>query len=1135
MKKIVFRHGSNLFNYQFLRKMRLTILLLFAAVLSCLSAESYSQITKLSVAENKSTLLDVIRSIENQSEFNFFYNEKVDVNRIISLEMTDKTIFEVLDKALENTSVKYKVLGRQIALYDKLEMEPFLPEPFQERRISGKVTDKDGTPLPGVSIVIKGTTTGTTTGMDGNFQLQVSSEKDILVFSFIGMETQEITIGALTQINLTMVEAAIGLEEVVVIGYGSQKKGNLTGSVSTVKSEDIVKAPLASTTNALTGRLPGLISLQSSGLPGSDAATLSIRGFGAALIIVDGVESSFNSIDPNQIESVSILKDGSASIYGSRAGNGVILVTTKRGNLDKPTITFNTSQTFQGITSFPKPCNAGQYTEMRSEVWLNEGKPAAQVPFTEEQIQKYYDGSDPLFPNTDWFNTLVRKWAPQQQHNFSVRGGSDKIRYYGFIGYLDQQSMWKNNGGEYKRYNFQSNIDAKIFDNLTLQINVSSIVEKKRFPASSQGIGTSSLWPAYWATLPIYPASFPDPTKNSFAFGNGGGGVHLLTNSEICGYNNTDLQNLYGTAALEYKIKTVKGLSVKALTNYLQNYVANKVFYKPAEYFTYDPASQIYTKVGALTSSASLSQAKGQSYSLTQQYSINYDNTFTGGHHITALALYENIDYNSDELSAARINYMTDAIDYLFAGSSTGMNNNGTASEMGRKSYVGRINYIFRNKYLVETTLRVDASAKFASSKRWGYFPGISLGWILTEENFMKSIPIITYLKLRTSYGQSGYDAVGNFQYLAGYNYGQTIILGTGPQQGIVSKGLANPNLTWERISIYNVGFDFSLLKNKIYGEGDVFYRERTGIPANRLTSLPSTFGAALPPENINSQNTRGFEIKLGTSGNNYDFKWIVEGNISWSRSRWDHYEEPLYSDPVQAAIYTNSNRWTDRQYGYISDGLFTSQAEIDALTYTYTIGNSNLRPGCIKYKDLNNDKILDWKDQVEIGKGTTPHWMLGLNTNLMYKNFYLSSLFQGAFGYYSYIQFLTGGTEMSVFPTVVYDLRWTEENNDPDAFIPRLSSPAAAYFTSNNYTSDHWYKKAGYLRLKELTFGYNVPGQWLQKFKLTQLKVYFSGTNLITLDKLKKFGVDPEAPSNNTMYYYPQQKTITLGVSLSF
>jgi len=1135
MKKIVFRHGSNLFNYQFLRKMRLTILLLFAAVLSCLSAESYSQITKLSVAENKSTLLDVIRSIENQSEFNFFYNEKVDVNRIISLEMTDKTIFEVLDKALENTSVKYKVLGRQIALYDKLEMEPFLPEPFQERRISGKVTDKDGTPLPGVSIVIKGTTTGTTTGMDGNFQLQVSSEKDILVFSFIGMETQEITIGALTQINLTMVEAAIGLEEVVVIGYGSQKKGNLTGSVSTVKSEDIVKAPLASTTNALTGRLPGLISLQSSGLPGSDAATLSIRGFGAALIIVDGVESSFNSIDPNQIESVSILKDGSASIYGSRAGNGVILVTTKRGNLDKPTITFNTSQTFQGITSFPKPCNAGQYTEMRSEVWLNEGKPAAQVPFTEEQIQKYYDGSDPLFPNTDWFNTLVRKWAPQQQHNFSVRGGSDKIRYYGFIGYLDQQSMWKNNGGEYKRYNFQSNIDAKIFDNLTLQINVSSIVEKKRFPASSQGIGTSSLWPAYWATLPIYPASFPDPTKNSFAFGNGGGGVHLLTNSEICGYNNTDLQNLYGTAALEYKIKTVKGLSVKALTNYLQNYVANKVFYKPAEYFTYDPASQIYTKVGALTSSASLSQAKGQSYSLTQQYSINYDNTFTGGHHITALALYENIDYNSDELSAARINYMTDAIDYLFAGSSTGMNNNGTASEMGRKSYVGRINYIFRNKYLAETTLRADASAKFASSKRWGYFPGISLGWILTEENFMKSIPIITYLKLRTSYGQSGYDAVGNFQYLAGYNYGQTIILGTGPQQGIVSKGLANPNLTWERISIYNVGFDFSLLKNKIYGEGDVFYRERTGIPANRLTSLPSTFGAALPPENINSQNTRGFEIKLGTSGNNYDFKWIVEGNISWSRSRWDHYEEPLYSDPVQAAIYTNSNRWTDRQYGYISDGLFTSQAEIDALTYTYTIGNSNLRPGCIKYKDLNNDKILDWKDQVEIGKGTTPHWMLGLNTNLMYKNFYLSSLFQGAFGYYSYIQFLTGGTEMSVFPTVVYDLRWTEENNDPDAFIPRLSSPAAAYFTSNNYTSDHWYKKAGYLRLKELTFGYNVPGQWLQKFKLTQLKVYFSGTNLITLDKLKKFGVDPEAPSNNTMYYYPQQKTITLGVSLSF
>lgn len=996
----------------------------------------------------------------------------------------------------------------------------------QKIPIRGAVYAEDNTPLSGVSVNIKGGNEGTATLADGTFSI-AAAQGAILVFTSVGYEEKEVRVTNANSANaVTMIAGSSSLGEVVVVGYGTQKKETVTGSIASVKGEQLTVAPVASTSNALAGRLPGLISQQPSGRPGADAANLRIRGFGSALVIVDGVEASFDNIDANEIESISILKDGAASIYGSRAGNGVILVTTKRGVAGKPVISLNTSKTFQSITVMPKPASSGQYAELRREAWIQAGQPAETAPFTEEQVQKYYDATDPLYPNTDWYDYLLRDWSPQQQHNLSVRGGTEQIRYYGFFGFLDQESMWKRNGGNYKRFNLQSNIDAKISEQLSLQLNFASVYEIRDYPWRPQEDGNA--WQDYWETLPIYPTTLPDPTKISFANGAGTGGAHVTTNSEISGYNNTASQNIRGTLALTYVFKRLRGLSAKAFVNTTQDYSTLKQFTKPVEFYTYDPASDEYTLAGAFGSKAALSIVNSRARTITGQFSLNFDRTFNDDHHITALALYEAIDYNNDYNSATRINFLTPAIDQLFAGSTAGMTNDGSATEMGRTSYVARVNYLYRSKYLLETILRADATAKFPPGKRWGYFPSISAGWRLSEENFMQSVASLDNLKLRLSYGQSGNDGVGNFQYLSGYQYGHTYILDNAIQPGIVSTGLANPYLTWEKIMIYNAGLEFSFWNRKLYGEADVFYRKREGIPTTRIATLPSSFGSALPPENINSLNDRGFELKLGTAGYRGDLSWDLSGNISWSRSKWDHYEEPQYPDPDQQRIYQQSGRWRDRQFGYLSDGLFTSDREIETLPFNQdNQGNISLRPGDIRYKDVNEDGILDWKDQVEIGKGTVPHSMLGFNANLKYRNFDLSLLIQGAFGYYNYIVLYRRATALQ--PAIMYDLRWTPENNDPNASIPRLGGAS-----TNGLTSDFYYEKAGYVRLKAFSLGYNLPTHLLNKLRFEQIRVFVSGNNLLTFDKLKKYQTDPEAPSGQSGYYYPQQKAATIGLNIS-
>lgn len=1079
-------------------------------------------------------LRQLFSTIENQSDYMFFYVDS-DINGIdVSVKVNDTPVETVLDLALAETDLVYEIKDRYITILSKKDEGGgnSAQETARQRDIvvSGQCLNKNRHPLPGVVVMVKGSDTGAVTDSEGKYTIKVPSSTAVLVFSFLGYDAQEIPVGTRSQIDVTMIEIAQQLDDVVVVGYGTQVKGKLTGSVSDLKGEKLTTAPIANVTHALAGQMPGMIVKEQGGQPGSDMASINIRGFGSALVIVDGVESSFTNLDPSQIESISILKDGAASIYGARAGNGVILVTTKRGNTSKPTITINSSYTLQTVTRMLEPASSGQWAELEREIHLMQGLPESTAPWTTEDIAKFYAGDDPGYPNSDWFDFVLRKTAPMQNHNVSIRGGSDAIKYYGFVGYTDQETIIRHKGGNFRRYNIQSNIDAAVTKNLKLSLDLSLIYENHLF--AKRGVGNGGyFWNDLYGSRPWYPTTLPDPTKIAYS-GIDVGSPYAMSNMDIAGYNKTQNRNLRGGISLEYDFsRFVKGLKAKAYVNYRDEESYYKGFSRPTSTYTYNNATDQYTKVGDYKTQADLSESVTRSNVLTQQYSISYDNVF-GDHRISAIALFEALEYKSNWFSAYRGKFLTPSIEQMFAGSSEGKDNGGSASEMGRMSWVGRLNYSYKDKYLLEAILRADASSRFAPGYRWGYFPSVSVGWVISREGFMENATWLELLKLRASYGASGNDGTANFAYLAGYaiEASNTYILGDNPQKLLYATGLANPLLSWEKMGIYNVGVDFTLNERKLYGSAEFFYRNRTGIPASRMTSLPSTFGANLPVENLNHISDRGFEVQLGTVQTLGPVTLDISGNISWSRAKWEHYEEPAYTDPDQRRLSRVTGTWTDNTIGYRSAGLFTSMEEIENYNVDYTpllaAGNSVLRPGDVKLIDTNKDGVLDWKDQEFLGASTMPHWMYGLNLGVKWRNFDLSALFQGAFGYMTNV---SGVAYSGAFKTKQqYDLRWSEKNNDAHALLPRLSGAA-----TNALTSDFFYKKTAYLRLKNLSIGYEIPRRILAKAGISQLRIYVAGTNLFTASNLNKYGIDPEAPW--LFSYYPQQRTYSIGVNLSF
>lgn len=1091
-----------------------------------LVSSSIAAISQISLTMKNRAVREVIKEIEKVSDYRFFYNDELsDLNKIISIDVKNGDIKDIMELIARQAAVSYVLkANHQVVLS--------LATVNQQKdvvKITGKVIDDQGEGVIGANVMEKGTTNGTITNMDGEFSLEIPN-KATLQISYIGFNTQEIPVNGQKTFTIRMTEDTQSLDEVVVVGYGTQKKLNVTGAVATLKNEELVKSPVASTTNALVGRLPGLIAKQKSGQPGFDAADINIRSFGSALVIVDGVEQSFNNIDANEIESVSILKDASAAIYGARAGNGVILVTTKRGQSGKPNISFNGTLTSQSYTNFPEPVNAGQYATLFREAQINSGIPENQTKFSEEDIAKYFEGNDPQYPSTNWYDEIMKKSALQQQYNLTIRGGTDVVKYYTFLGYLSQDGMFKGGNTGYRRFNVRSNLDVNLTSDLTFSLDLSAIkddVRQSNRPASEEW-----FWMDFFDSTPTSHASFPDPTKVPH-IGPGPFNAIINTHEDLGGYDKTYKNTLNGAFTVNYKVRPVPGLSAKLKLNYQQVSYDRKNWTKQNDIWDYDYATDTYTLYGK-SMPTSLKQEFHKNQVITGQFSLNYDRVINKDHAINGLALVEIIDYNNGNFSAYRENYVTSAIDQLFAGGTINQQANGSASVSGRASFVARANYAYQGKYLLEATARYDGSPNFPKDKRWGFFPSLSAGWRMSEEAFIKNnLTWIDNLKLRAGVSQTGFDSVGAFQYLTGYKFEGYNVLGGKEVPGLTTTGIANTNISWETMTLYNVGLDLSVLNNKLYSEIDVFYRKRDDMLGTRVVSLPNTFGATLPSENINSQSTRGFEVLIGHRGNFGEFSYDISGNVSWSRSKWIHYDEPDYTDPDDIRLKKKSGQWIDVYNAYKSDGLFTSQEEIDNLGYDMDgMGNTSLRPGDIKILDLNNDGEVDWRDASTIGSGGTPHIIYGINLNMKYKGFDLSVFAQGAADYY--VQLQSGNINIDGVRTpfkVIWNERWTPENNDRNAIIPRQKIGQ----TTNNWNSDYWYKNASYLRLKNLTLGYTFDKGLIRNLRMENLRLFVVGTNLFAINPLRKYGLDPETPDATRGWSYPVTKSVSLGLNVTF
>lgn len=1107
--------------------MKLNVFLILVAVLQVSASQSFAQKTRLDLKMKDASLAKVLDAIEEQAEVYFFYDKtQIDETQKVNIDFSQLTVEEALNQLKTTLPITYDIVGRNVIIKPKDSVNQALIQ--QVRSVSGKVTDASGAPLPGVTVVITGTTNGTITDSQGHYTLSNLPGNAILSFSFIGMKAQEVAVDR-PVIDIALEEEKVGLDEVVVVGYGQQRVATVTGSVSQVKSEKITVAPQANVTHMLAGQLPGLISKQTSGIPGADDSSLNIRGFGSPLVIVDGLETDLNRLDPAQIESISILKDGAASIYGARAGNGVILVTTKRGQQTKPTILVNSSYTLQGSTKVIKAASSAERAQFEVDKWLNSGKPADQVPFTEEEIQKFRDGSDPNYLNTNWFDASIRQFAPQQNHNVSLSGGSDVVKYYGYFGYNTQETILKKKGGNYDRYNFQTNIDAKVTDQISVGMDMQYFKEQRFYPSGADGVGTNNnFWrDLIYAADPSFPLTLPDPTKMAYA-GITYGNPLFATNSDLSGYQDKGNNITQFKGEVKYDFKRIPGLNAKGVVIYRNNSFDQKVVKKQEEFYTYSSETNQYTYVRSSQDPQYVSFASSNDTKLIQQYSLNYSKTFLDVHHVSGMFLYEYQKEKGQAFNASRGGYQSMALEELFAGDPTTAANNSSSYTNGRISWIGRVNYSYMDRYMIETILRADASSRFAKGHRWGYFPSISLGWNMAQENFLKQSDLIDNMKVRLSYGSSGYDAVANFAYLTGYRFDATYTLAGNLISALIPSGLANINLTWEEMKIYNAGLDFSMWNRQLYGEAEFFYRKRSGIPGSRINSLPSTFGAELPQENLNSQSTQGFELRLGTAGKIGSLHYDISGNIAHSRSKWIDIDEPTYTDPDEMRMYKNSGRYTDRRYGYVFDGLFTSQEEVNSWSNTFDAlnnDNSSLRPGDVKYKDLNGDKVINWRDQKEIGKGAEPHWTFGLNLLLKYRNFDFSALLQGAFDYTTNVNLASAPT------TLNYRNNWNEKtNNRADALLPR---PAGS--STNDFYSDYRNHDTAYMRLKNMSLGYEIPVSVLAKLGITKFRVYVAGTNLFTISTLNKYGVDPEMPEGyGAGIYYPQQYTMSIGCNLT-
>lgn len=1003
--------------------------------------------------------------------------------------------------------------------------------------IEGTVRDGSGNPLPGVTVIVQGTTTGATTDADGHYRIPSAADTGTLVFTYIGYQTLEVPVQGKTTIDVQLTASSTSLNQVVVIGYGTEKKVNVIGSVSTISNKELTASPVSNISSALAGRLPGAVVQQGNGEPGKNAASLLVRGMATLgdntpLVVVDGIPGrDLNTINANDVASISLLKDASAAIYGARAANGVILVTTKRGRENTPA-TFNYSF-YQGMvtpTTLPEMADAATYAKMIRESQSYSGVDESNMTFSLEDIEKYKSGEYPwTHPNTNWYKETLAKYGSTSNHNFSVTGGSQSISYYAAFGAHYDGSIYKSHSTRFSRYDLKANVDIQINRYFSVGVDINESLEKGKYPS----VGSSSIYQGIIRGLPTTPAYYPNGLPGPDIER---GDQPAVTSTFKTGFDDNRTYKSYNTLRAEFKVPWVEGLSLSSYYAYDISLNKEKLFQKPWTLYQLDQGAYLAAGntgkedgsdflVGSSkgVSDPALQDNYGYIQTNTFNLKVNYEKTFNEAHHLSVFAAYENSVVNNGGIGAYRRYFISDELPYLFAGGDAEKDNSETVGVDARVNYFGRLSYDYKGTYLFQFSFRRDGSLRFSKeSGRWGNFPSVLGGWIVSNENFWKEhVHLIDFFKLKASWGQMGNDLVPPFQYLTTYEFGTGMVLGANPtySASLQQVGAPNPNITWEVANMYNAGFESLWFDSKLTLNADFFYERRSRILVQRNASVPAFTGITLPDENFGIVDSKGFELELGYRSNtSFGLSYGIQGNLAFARNKVIEFDEPERSVPWQ--VQTGHPQGAALLYKAI--GIFHDEDEVNRLPHV-----PGARPGDIILDDVDGDGEITSDDRILFPRTTTPEVTYGINLNLGYKSWSLTALVQGASNTMRKIYYDLQGTSGNYF---AYDAdgRWTP--NNPDASKPRTFNREDEYWRSA-YESDYYYHNVAFMRLKNLQLAYTLPQPVIEKLRMKQAQVYLSGENMWLIYSGNRI-MDPEL---GDILNYPIMKVFAVGATITF
>ena len=1114
------------------------------------SYNNYSQFKTLSVSMSNSTLREVLKTIEKSSQFVFFYlDDAVNLERKVSIDSKNKNIEEILSELFEGTSCTYRISDRQIFISGKA---PASTEQQQnKRKISGRVTDIKGEPLIGVNVTVDGDANGSITNMDGLYEIFVTKKSVVLKFTYIGFKTSEIRTNASTNIyDVTLEEQVNELEETVIVGYGTQRKISNIGAQSSMKMEDI-KTPSASLTTTLAGRLAGVVAVQRTGEPGKDAADIWIRGIStpntsSPLVLVDGVERSFNDIDPEDIESLTTLKDASATaVYGVRGANGVILIKTKPGKVGKPTVSADYYESFTRFTKMVDLADGITYMNAANEAMRNDG---IATKYTEDQIHNTIAGKDPyLYPNVDWLKEIFNDWGHNRRVNVNVRGGSEKVAYYASVSYFNETGMTVTDKNintydskmKYSRYNFTTNLNIDVTPTTKVEIGAQGYLGEGNYPA----ISSADLYNAAMSISPVeYPKMF---FVNGEAFVPGTSTNNNFNNpysqATRRGYDNLTKNQIYSnlrvTQDLDMLTKGLKLTAMYAFDVYNEIHVhqdrAESTYNFLDTSVPYDMNGQpILQRIYEGSNVLSYKQETSGNKKTYLEASLNYDRTFNDDHRVSALFLF-----NQQSKLLYPKGTLEDAIPYRMMG------------------IAGRATYSWKDRYFAEFNIGYNGAENFSPKHRFGTFPAFGVGWVVSNEKFWQPLSkAVSFLKIRYTDGKVGNSEVSDrrFMYLDqmkengdyGYKFGPN---GT-KWSGYETVNMA-VDLIWEESRKQDLGIDLKLFNDALSIVFDLFKERRENILLKREHSMPSFLGynTSAPYGNIGIIENKGFDGTIEYNKRiNKDWVIALRGNVTFNKDKWIQGELPEQKYEWMNQYGRNING----AKGYVAEGLFT-QAEIDDMVRWESLSAANkaitpkpfasqfgtVKAGDIKYKDLNNDGQIDAYDQTYISRGDVPTTVYGFGFTVGWKDLSVGMMFQGVAGAERVLNgssvnpFNGGGGSGNLYSNI--GDRWTEENPDQNAFYPRLSYGSETTSSINNFQKSTWWvRNMNFLRLKTLQISYNLPKPWVNKVHLKNAAVYVMGTNLFTLSRFKLW--DPELNTDNGASY-PNTTSYSVGINFTF